>query len=88
MTSFLFVFLKCYIDRHNWSNDPDLTAQFHPFDNLLTFKSLHLRDLLRSRNFFWDVNTARFNIISFATPLVKKEHVLEDDSFLTSTSVS
>lgn len=65
-----------------------LLLNSHHFDNLLTFKGLHLHDLLRSRNFFWDVNTARFSIISFATALVQKEQVLEDDSLLTTTSVS
>lgn len=44
---------------------------------------------------YWDLettseksNTIRFNINSFVTPLVKKEQALEDDSFLTTTSVS
>lgn len=65
-----------------------LLLNSHHFDNLLTFKGLHLHDLLRSTNFFWDVDTTRFNVISFATQHVKKEQVLEDDSFLTTTSVS
>jgi len=44
---------------------------------------------------YWDLeitseksNTIRFNTNSFVTSLVKKEQVLEDDSFLTTTSVS